>query len=103
MDGVLNQRDYLDGVITCLCVPIFNYINKAPEVLRSGTCDGNTTYLDLLFQLIALIFKKGEEGQDEMLSISGVCLTNSLLDSLQGIDSSLQQIIELFLKELQRA
>lgn len=93
IDGIINNRDFMDGILNLSIVPIFNFINKDPNTLRQGTYDGNSTYLDLCFNLISQIFKIGSESEDELVSMIAVSVTNHLLDSVQGIDSSLQTIL----------
>lgn len=103
MDGAINNRDFIDGNFGPILPPIFNYINKGGEVMSVTQVNETTTYLDLLFQFIVLCFNKGEEEGDELTSVFGVSLTNALLDNIRGVDSILQSIIELFVKEITKA
>jgi len=59
--------------------------------------------MDMMFSLIGKIFFNAREKEDEIDSICAVTLIIQMLESLQGIEDSLQNIIEYMVKELSQA
>jgi len=59
--------------------------------------------MDLMFNFIGKIFETARVKEDEIDAICAVTLLISMLENVPGIDSSLHNIIEFFVKELSDA
>ena len=96
--GILNE--YFDQVFTV----IVNLINKAPEDFKTAAftqANGQTmTPLDMTCQLMVKCFEIAQLMADEISTISVVSLSFGLLENVQGIQSTLPGLMELYLKEL---
>ena len=57
----------------------------------------------MLFALIARIFEVARLKEDEIEAICAITLVISLLENITGIESTLPNIIEYFVKELNQA
>ncbi len=75
-------------------------MQKNPEQFRNAVFDGFGSCMDMMFNLIGKIFFNAREKQDEIEAICAVTLIVQMLESLQGIEGSLHNIIEYMVKEL---
>lgn len=57
--------------------------------------------MDMMFSLIARIFEVARLKEDEIEAICAITLIISLLENIPGIESTLPNIIDFFIKELQ--
>jgi hypothetical protein len=81
-------------------VPLINFMSKNPEQFKAATFDGQGSCLDMMFALIGKIFEVARIKEDEIESMCAVTLIISLLENVTGIESSIYNIIEFFVKEL---
>jgi hypothetical protein len=75
-------------------------MQKDPEQFRTAVFDGFGSCLDMMFNLIGKIFQTAKAKQDEIEAICAVTLIIQMLESLQGIESSLHNIIQYLVSEL---
>lgn len=59
--------------------------------------------MDMIFRLIARIFEVSRLKEDEFEAICAIRLIIALLENIPGIESTLPNIIEYFIKELNLA
>jgi hypothetical protein len=101
VDLYLNDKGILDEFIFQASVPLINYMQKDPEQFRTAHFEGFGSCMDLMFALIGKIFQNARIKECEIEAICAVTLIIQMLESLQGIDASLPNIIEYLVKELQ--
>ena len=99
----VNDRGILNEFIFQASVPLINFMQKNPEQFLIAQFEGYGTALDMMFNLISKIFSNARESEDEIEAICAVTLLIALLENVQGIDSSLHNIIEFFVRELATA
>jgi hypothetical protein len=58
MDASINKREFMEGYLENLSVPLINFMNKAPDQFRQLTFNGNQSCIDLMFQHITSIFAR---------------------------------------------
>jgi hypothetical protein len=100
---IVNDRGILDEFLPQAAVPLINFMSKNPEQFRTATFEGQGTCLDMMFALIAKIFEVARIKEDEIEAMCAITLIMSLLENIQGIESSLPNIIDFFVKELYQA
>ena len=59
--------------------------------------------MDMMFSLIGRIFEVSRVKEDEIEAMCAVTLLITLLENVQGIESSLHSILEFLIKELSQA
>ena len=59
--------------------------------------------MDMMFQLITRIFEIARAKEDEIEAMCAITLIISMLESVKGIEHTLQGILQYFVKELQTA
>jgi hypothetical protein len=100
---IVNDRGILDEFLPQAAVPLINYMSKNPEAFRNATFDGQGTCLDMMFNLIAKIFTNAREKEEEIEAMCAITLVNSLLENIPGIEGSIKNIIDFFVRELGQA
>lgn len=100
---ILNDTGILDGFLPQASVPLINFMSKNPDQFRTANFEGQGTCLDMIFSLVAKIFNNSREKEDEIEAMCAITLVISLLENITGIESSLPNIIEFFVKELGQA
>jgi hypothetical protein len=103
VDLYVNDRGLIDEFMFQASVPLINYMQKNPEEFRSATFEGYGSCMDMLFALVGKIFENARAKEDEIEAICAVTLIIQMLESLQGIEGSLHNIIEFLVKELSGA
>ena len=103
IDLYVNDKGLLDEFIFQASVPLINYMQKNPEQFRQAQFEGYGSCMDLLFSLIGKIFHNARVKEDEIDAICAVTLLVAMLENVQGIESSLPNIIGFIVKELQEA
>ena len=88
-----NDRGILDDFIHQACVPLINYMQKNPQQFLQAHFEGFGSAMDVMFNLIAKIFHNSQQKQDELEAICAVTLIIQMLESIQGIEGSLGNII----------
>jgi len=76
---------------------------KSPDQFRTATFEGQGSCLDMLFSLIGRIFTVARVKEDEIEAMCAITLIISLLENIQGVESSIPNIIDFFIKELTHA
>lgn len=56
--------------------------------------------MDMIFNFIGKIFENAKLKEDEIEAMCGVTLLINMLENIQGLESSLYNILEFFIKEL---
>ncbi len=103
VDLYVNDRGLIDEFMFQASVPLINYMQKNPEQFRNAVFEGMGSCMDMMFSLIGKIFENARLKECEMEAICAVTLLIQMLESIQGIESSLHNIIEFFVKELGEA
>ena len=103
VDLYVNDRGLIDEFIAQASVPLINYMQKNPDQFRNAVFDGFGSCMDMMFNLIGKIFHNAREKECEIEAICAVTLIIQMLESLQGIEDSLHNIIEYLVKELMTA
>ena len=96
---------YSDYIESAFAVFI-NLINKAPEQFKTVSFNHQgqqMTALDMTCLLIQESLKVAKEKEDELDGISVVTLSFALLENIQGIQSTIPGLMDIYLKELQEA
>jgi hypothetical protein len=78
-------------------------MQKNPDQFRNASFDGYGSCMDLMFNLIGKIFENARIKECEIEAICAVTLLISMLENVTGIDSSIHNIIEYFVRELSTA
>lgn len=78
-------------------------MQKNPEQFRNAVFEGLGSCMDMMFNLIGKIFENARLKECEIEAICAVTLLIQMLESIQGIDQSLHNIIEFFVRELGEA
>ena len=102
IDLVVNNKGILDEHIPAAAVPLMNFISKDPSQFLQANFDGNSA-LDMMFSFIGKIFEVSRIKEDEIEAMCAVTLLIALLENVSGIESSLHNIIEFLIKELNDA
>lgn len=100
IDLIVNNKGVLDEFIHAASVPLINFMSKDPEQFRNAKFDGHGSCMDMMFNLIGRIFEISRIKEDEIEAMCAVTLIISLLENVQGIESSLHNILEFLIKEL---
>lgn len=103
VDVIVNNKGILDEFLHAASVPLINYMTKNPEQFRNATFEGHGSCMDMMFSLIGRIFEISRLKEDEIEAMCAVTLLISLLENVTGIESSLHNILEFLIKELQDA
>jgi hypothetical protein len=100
VDLYVNDRGIIDEFMFQASVPLINYMQKNPEQFRNAVFEGLGSCMDMIFSLIGKIFENSRLKECELEAICAVTLLIQMLESIQGIDSSLHNILEFFVREL---
>ena len=97
-EGIFDE--YLDEVF----VVFINLMNKDPQQFQNGQFQGQQgTCLDMCCSLVAKTFELARVREDEIRAIGAITLVNAILENIQGIDSYLPGILDLYLAEMKQA
>ncbi len=103
IDLIVNNKGILDEFIHAASVPLINFMSKNPEQFRTATFEGHGSCMDMMFSLIGRIFETARAKEDEIEAMCSVTLLIALLENIPGIESSLHNILEFLIKELNDA
>lgn len=87
-----------------MLVVIINFLNKAPEQVKSVTYPGSQmTCLQMLCQLLAKIFNLSQVIEDEMIMSSGVCLANAIFENVKEVGPIvIPGVLQIYLGQIQQ-
>jgi len=103
IDVIVNNKGVLDDFMYAASVPLINFMAKNPEQFRNANFDGHGSCMDMMFGLIGKIFEISRMKEDEISAMCSVTLLIALLENVPGIESSLHNILEFLIKELNDA
>lgn len=103
IDLIVNDKGVLEEFTHAASVPLINFMAKSPDQFRNASFDGHGSAMDMMFNLIGKIFEVSRIKEDEIEAMCAVTLIMSLLENVNGIESSVHNIIQFLIKELNDA